>query len=338
MTEVASFPVFPLPGAILLPRAQLPLHIFEDRYRAMARHALAGDRRIGMIQPRSGAGGKGPPSLFAVGCLGRIVASEELDDGRYNLVLEGVSRFTVVEELTVDTPFRQVSARLHPHDADEPGALPSVLRADLEREGRRYADALGLTVDWDAVARLDDEADRLVGPDARLRLQLDPGIVLVAEVAERIRQLAGDRLERLLGELARVVRGCRGREIHRRGEDHARSCDVRRGRWRSRRGRRWRSRVRMTAASRVRCPTGVGSHHGSPRSPSATLASWTRGRADSGSVRTARRAAISSATSSRRNGSGMAGSLARQRRPSTTMYRPSAVRGGSSVGCGSATG
>ena len=172
LTETTRFPVFPLPGAILLPRAQLPLHIFEDRYRAMARHALAGDRRIGMIQPRSGAGGKGPPSLFAVGCLGRIVASEELDDGRYNLVLEGVSRFTVVEELTVDTPFRQVSARLHPHDADEPGALPSVLRADLEREGRRYADALGFTVDWDAVARLDDEM--LVGGIAQVA-PFDPG-------------------------------------------------------------------------------------------------------------------------------------------------------------------
>ena len=184
--ETVSFPVFPLAGALLLPGAQLPLHIFEDRYRAMARHALAGDRRIGMIQPRGQAGAGGVAPLFAVGCLGRIVASEELDDGRFNLVLEGVSRFTVLEELTVDTPFRQVSARLHSGDADEPGALPSVLRADLEREGRRYADALGFSVDWDAVARLDDEM--LVGGIAQVA-PFDPGskqaLLEAADIADR---------------------------------------------------------------------------------------------------------------------------------------------------------
>ena len=166
--EPLRFPVFPLVGAILLPRAQMPLHIFEDRYRAMVRHAMAGDRRIGMIQPRpdgvpkapgggGGIGRKAAPPLFAIGCLGEIIASEELDDGRFNIVLEGIGRFTLVAELPTDAPFRLVSATLDPDDADEPDALPSVLRADLERESRRYADALGLTVDWDAVAKLDDE-------------------------------------------------------------------------------------------------------------------------------------------------------------------------------------
>ena len=147
------FPVFPLAGAILLPRAQLPLHIFEDRYRAMVRHVLAGDRRIGMVQPKGG----GPmPPLFAVGCLGEIVASEELDDGRFNIVLEGIGRFTLLEERDEETPFRVVTARLDLDDGTT-ASLPSVLRADLERESRRYADALGLSVDWNAVARLDDE-------------------------------------------------------------------------------------------------------------------------------------------------------------------------------------
>ena len=154
MTDAQRFPVFPLGGAILLPRAQIPLHIFEDRYRAMVRHAMAGDRRIGMIQPK--AGGKVPP-LFAVGCLGEIIASEELDDGRFNIVLEGIARFTVIEEIASDTPFRLVSARIDHADEDADRALASVLRADLERESRRYADALGLSVDWESVARLDDE-------------------------------------------------------------------------------------------------------------------------------------------------------------------------------------
>lgn len=153
MTATASFPVFPLAGALLLPRAQLPLHIFENRYRDMVRHALAGDRRIGMVQPR-GPGER--PMLFTIGCLGEIIASEELDDGRYNIVLQGLGRFTVIEELAEGNSFRTVVARLDVEDEDA-DALPSILRADLERESRRYADALGLAVDWDAVARLDDE-------------------------------------------------------------------------------------------------------------------------------------------------------------------------------------
>ncbi|HZF42010.1 MAG TPA: LON peptidase substrate-binding domain-containing protein [Sphingomonadaceae bacterium] len=158
MIETVSFPVFPLAGAILLPRAQLPLHIFEDRYRALVRHAMAGDRRIGMVQPRGEpARGGAAPALFTVGCLGEIVASEELDDGRFNIVLEGIGRFTILEELARDTPFRQVAARLEAEADEDEDALPSVLRADLERESRRYADALGFAVDWTSVARLDDE-------------------------------------------------------------------------------------------------------------------------------------------------------------------------------------
>ena len=77
-------PVFPLAGALLFPRSQLPLHIFEERYRAMTRDAMAGDRLIAMIQPKDN---DEPPALFEIGCIGRILACEELDDGRFNLVL-----------------------------------------------------------------------------------------------------------------------------------------------------------------------------------------------------------------------------------------------------------
>lgn len=145
--------VFPLSGALLFPRMHLPLHIFEPRYRAMITDSLARDRRIGMIQPRDAAS---PPALFDTGCVGRIAEVEALDDGRFDIVLEGLARFTIVRELDVTTPFRQVEAELEP--AGEPEILASIQRASLEMESRRFADGLGYAVDWEAVTRLDDES------------------------------------------------------------------------------------------------------------------------------------------------------------------------------------
>jgi len=145
--------IFPLSGAMLYPGLQLPLHIFEPRYRAMVSDALARDRRIGMIQPQRPV--EGAP-LYLVGCLGKIGEIEALDDGRFNLVLEGEARFRVLRELDVTTPFRQVEAEL----LDEPGdeCLAPVERAGFEREARRFASAQGYAVDWEAVTRLDDVA------------------------------------------------------------------------------------------------------------------------------------------------------------------------------------
>jgi hypothetical protein len=121
----------------------------------MVRDALAGDRLIGMIQPR---GAEEPSPLFDVGCIGRIAGAEELEDGRFNIVLEGLGRFRVAREADVDTLYRQVDAeRSGFGDSDEPEPLGLAQRAELEREARRYADALGYSVDWDAVTRLDDE-------------------------------------------------------------------------------------------------------------------------------------------------------------------------------------
>lgn len=145
--------IFPLPGAILFPGLQLPLHIFEPRYRALVQDALARDRRIGMIQPQRAE--EGAP-LYRIGCLGKIAEVEALDDGRFNLVLEGEARFRVLRELDAATPFRQVEAELL---AEEDGAvLAPVERAGFEREARRFADAQGYAVDWEAVTRLDDES------------------------------------------------------------------------------------------------------------------------------------------------------------------------------------
>jgi Lon protease-like protein len=147
-------PVFPLAGALLFPRSQLPLHIFEPRYRAMTRDAMAGDRLIAMVQPKDHAE---PPALFEVGCLGRIGMCEELDDGRFNIVLEGLSRFRIAREAEVDTLYRQIDADRSGFVEDEDAVLHLAQRAEVEREARRYADALGYMVEWGEVSRLDDE-------------------------------------------------------------------------------------------------------------------------------------------------------------------------------------
>ena len=145
--------IFPLAGALLFPRMQLPLHIFEPRYRAMVTDSLARDRRIGMIQPK---GPGEPPPLFDIGCVGRIAEVEALPDGRFDIVLEGLAKFVIVRELDVTTPFRQVEAELE--EARESEILSMAGRSSLEMEARRFAEAQGYAVDWEAVSRLDDES------------------------------------------------------------------------------------------------------------------------------------------------------------------------------------
>jgi Lon protease-like protein len=145
--------IFPLAGALLFPRMHLPLHIFEPRYRALVSDAMARDRLIAMIQPR-GAGDK--PPLYTMGCVGHVAQVEALDDGRYNIVLEGRSRFRMLRELEVKTPFRQIEAELLPNQEDESLAIAE--RAGLEAESRKFANAQGYAVDWESVSRLDDEA------------------------------------------------------------------------------------------------------------------------------------------------------------------------------------
>ncbi len=149
-------PIFPLAGAVLFPRAQLPLHIFEPRYRDMVRDALAGDGIIAMVQPRDRSA---HPALFEIGCLGRITGTEELEDGRFNIILEGIGRFRIAAEPEVETAYRQIDADRSPFGDDDgdPEPLGIAQRAELEREARRYADALGYSVDWNAVGSLDDE-------------------------------------------------------------------------------------------------------------------------------------------------------------------------------------
>ena len=150
--ETLRFAIFPLPGALLFPGMHLPLHIFEDRYRAMISDAMARDRRIGMIQPRASGD---PAPLYEVGCLGRIEQIEAHDDGRYDILLGGLKRFTLIGEIDTPTPFRRVEAQMW-EEAEEDEVLSSIERASLEQEARVFAEAMDYRVDWESVGRLDD--------------------------------------------------------------------------------------------------------------------------------------------------------------------------------------
>lgn len=145
--------IFPLTGAVLFPGLQLPLHIFEPRYRALVGDALVRDRRIGMIQPQRPIDGA---PLYSIGCVGRIGEIEAMEDGRYNVILEGQSRFKVLHEMDVASAFRQVEAELIEDDEDE--TLSFAQRGGFEQEAREFADAQGYSVDWESVKRLDDQS------------------------------------------------------------------------------------------------------------------------------------------------------------------------------------
>ena len=157
----AAVPVFPLTGALLLPRGVLPLNIFEPRYLAMVRDAMAATgaahRIIGIVQPRRQGE---PPPLYDVGCLGRIGDYRETEDGRILIALTGVTRFRIQAELDRTTLYRQVMADYlgFGDDRDEPDPLAAVARASLEDVLQAYLDAKGLSADWQAVKDADDEA------------------------------------------------------------------------------------------------------------------------------------------------------------------------------------
>ncbi|ANU07024.1 LON peptidase substrate-binding domain-containing protein [Paraurantiacibacter namhicola] len=151
MSKPTRLSIFPLTGAILFPGLQLPLHIFEPRYRELVGSALARDRKIAMIQPREPVDGA---PLYDVGCVGRIEDVEAMEDGRYNIVLSGEQRFRVIREIQPNTQFRQVEAELLDEPQDEYLTLGE--RASLEAESRDFADRQGYAVDWDSVGQLDD--------------------------------------------------------------------------------------------------------------------------------------------------------------------------------------
>ena len=152
-------PVFPLPGAILLPRGQLPLNVFEPRYLNMIDDAMAGDRIIGMLQPS--AGSPRLPGLSPVGCAGRITSFAETADGRYLITLTGCARFRLASEIPTQTPYRQIRADFAPFEDDL--TAPPVDDVGLDRDGlldalRAYLESRGLDIDWDTAETAPPEA------------------------------------------------------------------------------------------------------------------------------------------------------------------------------------
>jgi uncharacterized protein len=154
-------PVFPLAGALLLPRGQMPLNIFEPRYVTMVDDALGGRRLIGMIQPDPAQrGSEANPRLYRIGCVGRLTQFGETGDGRYLIELTGIARFTLVEELIVPTLYRQCRVDYAPfaddfiarkgEDAVDRAALLAALAAFLK--------ANDLKADWDGIENAPNEA------------------------------------------------------------------------------------------------------------------------------------------------------------------------------------
>lgn len=155
-----TIPVFPLTGILLLPRAQLPLNIFEPRYLAMVDYAMAQDRVIAMIQPAHGHSEKGVPPLEGIGTLGRINAYSESDDGRYFIGLTGVIRFNIVEELPADRPFRMCKVSYDGFDLD---LVANAGEDGVDRKAvldmfAAYLDARDLEADWENINSSTTEA------------------------------------------------------------------------------------------------------------------------------------------------------------------------------------
>ncbi|CAL8975354.1 Lon protease 2 [Rhodoplanes serenus] len=158
----STLSLFPLSGALLLPRGQMPLNIFEPRYLAMVDDALRhGHRLIGMIQPDSAhPGPDDKPNLFRVGCVGRISQFAETGDGRYLIQLTGVARFRVEHELAADTPYRQALVSYAPF-ADDFVARKGereVDRTALLRALRDFLEANKLKADWEGIENAPNEA------------------------------------------------------------------------------------------------------------------------------------------------------------------------------------
>jgi len=152
-------PVFPLDGALLLPRSELPLQIFEPRYLNMIDDAMAGDRLIGMVQTRPG-GDRARPALTQVGCVGRITSYAETSDGRYLITLTGVCRYRISEELNARTPYRQLRAEygLYEDDLTVSAASPLIDRQRFARALKAYLNHRDLDVDWDTANNAPIEA------------------------------------------------------------------------------------------------------------------------------------------------------------------------------------
>jgi Lon protease-like protein len=151
-------PIFPLTGVLLLPRGRLPLNIFEPRYLAMTRAALAGERLIGMVQPSDPRVAGDDPTVYPTGCAGRITSFSETDDGRFLITLTGISRFRIREELPLLEGYRRVV----PEWSEFAGDLQAEDEAGFDRDRllrglRAYFQHHQIQADWDAITAVPGE-------------------------------------------------------------------------------------------------------------------------------------------------------------------------------------
>ena len=162
----ATLPLFPLSGVLLLPRAQIPLNLFEQRYLDMFDASLRENRLIGMIQPdgvEAAAGLSDPsakPALYKVGCAGRITSFNELSGNRVFITLTGVARFRIIEELDTTTKFRQCTVDFKEFEGD---LVPGEGKGKISRERlmsvlKQYLETNDMHADWDAINNADDES------------------------------------------------------------------------------------------------------------------------------------------------------------------------------------
>ena len=154
-----TIPVFPLAGALLLPRAKLPLHLFEPRYLQMLEDAMKTKHRlIGMVQPRD-VPGSAEKRLYSIGCAGRLTGFSETEDGRYMITLSGVSRFRVIQEITGVTPYRRCTVDWTPfvRDLGDSEDDKGFDRAPFLAILGRYFQAMELSTDWGSLKEADAE-------------------------------------------------------------------------------------------------------------------------------------------------------------------------------------
>ncbi len=154
-----TIPVFPLPGALLLPRARLPLHIFEPRYLQMLDDAMKTKHRlIGMIQPRE-VPAAAEKRLHAIGCAGRLTGFSETEDGRYMITLSGISRFRVVQEVQGFAPYRRCQVDWAPFSRDlgKPESDPGFQREEFMASLKRYFESMQLSTDWGSLKGAEEE-------------------------------------------------------------------------------------------------------------------------------------------------------------------------------------
>jgi Lon protease-like protein len=160
MALPSAIPLFPLPGATLLPRCSLPLNIFEPRYLKMVSDAaLSPDKLIGMIQPLSGRLDGDKPALYSTGCAGRIEHMEHTDDGRIEIMLRGISRFRIKSEFDTTTPYRQAAVDFdsYQNDLETPDHDCNIERRTLLAKLSSYLERRGLGADYSGIEGAPDE-------------------------------------------------------------------------------------------------------------------------------------------------------------------------------------